>query len=259
MPRRFIKESIKTSRTVKSLSDGAHRTLMNLIVTVDDFGRYHGDPEVLRSACYPYNDRAKAKFEREIDELESSSLLSFYQERERLFCLLNTFVEHQGPPRAGNSKFPEPKTFIENKGDSICAQMRADVLVFRVPYSESRVPCSDLCVEDRQVWADGFEQFWQIVPKDRRVEKGEAQEEWDKHCPQQRELVDALLKQILAAAGAYYSTGEVQYTKHPKRWIKAKRWEDEGLDGKKQKSGFSAVGERTRENLKRAFGAGDSK
>src|SRR5690349_8951593 len=141
MPKRFLKESIKTSHTLKQLSDGAFRTFMNLIVTQDDYGRFHGDLDVLRSACYPFADRPKVKFEKEIGELVDSGLLRFYQVGERTFCLLETFIDHQGAPRAQNSKFPAP---TDSKGDIICMQMNADSLDVRIPNSDVRGSVSDI-------------------------------------------------------------------------------------------------------------------
>ena len=148
VPRRDIKDSILTSRTLQGLSDGAFRTFIHLLVTVDDYGRFHGDPIVLKNTCFPLEAKLPmvrfANFLRELNVAKNddgSSLVEFYSVGQRMFCQIPTFIQHQGPPRAKTSKFPAPNSVVENKGDSNCAQMVPDVLVsssFRSSVSSSK-------------------------------------------------------------------------------------------------------------------------
>src|SRR5687768_9681921 len=53
MPNRIIRESIRTSETLATLSDGAERLFLRMTTTADDFGRFEGDPKIVRAACFP--------------------------------------------------------------------------------------------------------------------------------------------------------------------------------------------------------------
>lgn len=53
MPVRLVREGILTSESVDQLSDQAEIFYRRLMSVVDDFGLYHGNPKLLRAACYP--------------------------------------------------------------------------------------------------------------------------------------------------------------------------------------------------------------
>ena len=50
---RMLKASIRTSKTVNSLSDFQFRLWAYLITYVDDFGRGSADPEILKGLVFP--------------------------------------------------------------------------------------------------------------------------------------------------------------------------------------------------------------
>ncbi len=53
MPVRVLREGILTSERVDKLSLPAEVLYRRLMSVVDDFGRFSGNPKLLRAACYP--------------------------------------------------------------------------------------------------------------------------------------------------------------------------------------------------------------
>jgi hypothetical protein len=53
VPSRIIREGILTSEAVDSLSLEAEIFFRRLMSVVDDFGLFHGNPKLIRAACYP--------------------------------------------------------------------------------------------------------------------------------------------------------------------------------------------------------------
>ena len=52
MPSRIIKETIIISESLTAISAEAERFFWRLVVKVDDFGLYYGDPRILASLCF---------------------------------------------------------------------------------------------------------------------------------------------------------------------------------------------------------------
>lgn len=107
MPNRILREGILTSPRMAKLSWAAEVFYRRLHSIVDDFGRYHADPMLLRAACYP----------RQLDKVSDSDIGKWMLETAEA-GLVRGF-EHAGEPyielldfrqqvRATKSKFPEP-------------------------------------------------------------------------------------------------------------------------------------------------------
>ncbi len=117
MPNRILKESICTSKELANVSLGAEVLFYRLIVKADDFGCYHGDPEIVRNTCF-----AKKKSVKEFHikswliELAENCLIEIYTHKGMQYIHLATFSEHQ-QQRARNPKYPLPTD------DSSCIQM----------------------------------------------------------------------------------------------------------------------------------------
>lgn len=119
MPSRIVREGILTSLKVDKLSSGAELFYRRLLNVVDDFGRYHGTPSLLRAACFPLK----------IDKVLDSHVSGWLQECVSV-GLVETYlfdslpyieVLNFGTPRAKESKFKRVKVDA-NK----CLQTQAD-------------------------------------------------------------------------------------------------------------------------------------
>lgn len=83
----------------------------------------------------------------------------------------------------------------------------------------------------RGVVVAGFEWFWSTWPKDRRKAKGQAVAEWQRLKPS-----PDLERQIIAAVDVQKGWPDWRkeggrYIPYPHRWLKGRRWEDEGGRG----------------------------
>lgn len=108
MGNRMLKESIRTSRTINSMSHFQFRVWVYLITYVDDYGCGSADPELLKGLVFP---RMKSLNENSIQEaldgLASMGCIRLYDvEGESYFCFPN-WSDHQRV-QAKKRKFPEP-------------------------------------------------------------------------------------------------------------------------------------------------------
>lgn len=145
MPGRYLKESIKRSAEIDSLTCFEEVVFYRLLVTVDDFGRYYADSCILKSDLFPRKQNLTTKsVEEAICALERKQLLTRYMANGTPYLYLNTFQKHN-KPRAAASKFPDPAASCKQMQavENSCKQMQANVPVFvfdkriRESYSES--------------------------------------------------------------------------------------------------------------------------
>lgn len=118
MPERIVRPGILTSERVNQLKFPAEVFYRRLMSVVDDFGRYDGRPQILRTQLYPLLiDRVTTRnIEQWITECVTASLITEYCDGEgRPFIEINDFNQRL---RAKKSKWPAPA--------DICMQMHAD-------------------------------------------------------------------------------------------------------------------------------------
>ena len=78
MPNRILRENIRYSQKAGNLTDREFRLFIMLLTVADDFGRYHGDPQIIRSACYTYGTMTSAKVEETRDALRDKGMIDVY-------------------------------------------------------------------------------------------------------------------------------------------------------------------------------------
>ncbi len=111
MPNRIVKESIRTSKTVNSMTDFQFRFWMYLITYVDDYGRGSADPELIKGFVFPRRKGiTEDTIKKTLAELATIGSIHLYDvEGESYFCFPN-WSDHQRV-QTKKSKFPEP---VEN-------------------------------------------------------------------------------------------------------------------------------------------------
>lgn len=96
MPNRVIKDSIKRSSEIDSLTWFQEVCFYRLMVTVDDNGCYHANPQILRSDLFPLKeDLTKKAVAEALDQLESSGLIERYEVDGKPFLHMKTWARHQ--------------------------------------------------------------------------------------------------------------------------------------------------------------------
>lgn len=118
MPNRIIKDSIRTSKSVNSLSDFEFRVWTYLITYVDDYGRGSADPELLKGFVFP---RRKGVTEQQIStvlaSLATTGMITLYEVDGESFLCFPNWDKHQRI-QSKKSKFPAPQKSTVSYGDS---------------------------------------------------------------------------------------------------------------------------------------------
>lgn len=117
MPTRFIKESCRTSKNLHAVADFSERVFWRLLTTADDYGRCLACPAIVKSHCFPLQEKlSNARIATALHDLATHNLLRLYRVDDREYAEFVTFEKHQGAPRAKTSKYPPA---------SACMQMLA--------------------------------------------------------------------------------------------------------------------------------------
>jgi hypothetical protein len=106
MPNRILRPWQDSFR-VDKLSEGAEIFFVRLIMTVDDFGRFHAHPGLLRASLFPLrSDKVKEKHISDwLSECRKSNLVSLFEYDEKKYLEINDFRQRT---RQEKSKFPSP-------------------------------------------------------------------------------------------------------------------------------------------------------
>lgn len=127
MPNRILKESIRESASIDSLSWFEEVLFYRLIVSCDDYGRFDGRMSVIKSRLFPLKEDLTLKaVSRAIEKLVTAGLVTLYEYEGKPYLYLPTWTAHQNV-RAKRSKYPEPVTICKslNSSENICIQMNS--------------------------------------------------------------------------------------------------------------------------------------
>lgn len=104
MPNRILRPWVD-SEAVNQLSDAAEVFFVRLIQCADDFGRFHGSPQLLKSYLFPLKDKRVADIARLIAECVKAGLIADYEVSGKRYIEIRKFNQRQ---RASVSRFPAP-------------------------------------------------------------------------------------------------------------------------------------------------------
>ena len=109
MPNRIIKESIRTSKSVNSMTDFQFRLWAYLITYVDDFGRGSADPEILKGFVFPRRKGlTESTIAKTLAELAAIGSIVLYEVDGESYLYFPNWGEHQRI-QTKKSKFPPPE------------------------------------------------------------------------------------------------------------------------------------------------------
>lgn len=135
MPNRIIKDSIRTSDSINSLSWFEECLFYRLIVSCDDYGLFDGRTAIIKGSCFPLKDGVTTKnIENALSKLVSAGLVKRYIVDGKPYLSLPTWEQHQNI-RAHKSKYPKPDESNMNTSECNCMQVNTDVPVIQ---SESK-------------------------------------------------------------------------------------------------------------------------
>lgn len=211
MPNRIIKESIRTSKTVNTMTDFQFRVWAYLITYVDDYGRGSADPELLKGFVFPRRKRvSESDIEKALADLAGMGCIHLYMvDGESYFCFPN-WGDHQRI-QTKHSRFPEPPPFA-NPRESTVSHGESP------PESESeskyKTPHTPQGVT--------FDEFWKAYPK--KVGKEAARKAFGKVKAPVESLLTAIERQ---KCSDQWTKDNGQYIPNPATWLNQGRWEDE--------------------------------
>lgn len=122
MPNRILREGILSSLRVNELDDRAENFYRRTHSVVDDYGRYHAHPNLLRAACYPLriDTVTNEDVARWLYQCARAGLLDVYPAEGKAYLQLRDFRQQQ---RAKASKYPEPPANLNSVCYADAAQM----------------------------------------------------------------------------------------------------------------------------------------
>ena len=216
MPNRIIKESVTTSPSLDSTSNGAECFFYRLLTVVDDRGRFDADPRVLLARTFPLRvDRLKlSTVAGWLNELVKAGIVRLYTVDGRTYGYFVSWEKHQ---RVYNvrPKFPEPPADCGN-----LPQPAAD--------SGSYLKSESISISKSipaHAGPEGFDRFWKAYPK--KKSRGQAEKAWAKLKPDEQlqdRIVDAIER---AKTSAQWQKDGGTYIPYPATWLNSKGWLDE--------------------------------
>jgi hypothetical protein len=118
MPNRIIKETLRESKAVCSLSDFQFRVWVCLITYVDDYGRGKDDAQLLSSILFPRSKVPEKQIADAMKVLADKGLIVKYSSDGDNFFYFPKWKNHQRI-QARKPKFPEPPPYVtESHGES---------------------------------------------------------------------------------------------------------------------------------------------
>ena len=144
MPDRIIKESIKRSKTLDELSPFEEVCFYRLLVSVDDYGRFYRDPQILRSELFPRKgDLTVDAIDNAFKAIERVALIKSYTVEDEQYLQVTTWGKHQRI-RANKSKYPDEDGNYKPVGNNpltIGSKSRANVSKMKTSDNNGRQMC----------------------------------------------------------------------------------------------------------------------
>jgi hypothetical protein len=105
MPTRVISDLLLTSKKVNQLKPPEFEFYIRLLLCVDDFGFFSGDPIEVKNAAYPRRDMLSKEIIPTMDRLTELGLIVRYEAKGEMYLMVTNFINS---PRAKRSKYPAP-------------------------------------------------------------------------------------------------------------------------------------------------------
>ena len=141
MPNRIIRPWTD-SEAVNAVSEQAEVFFVRLIMCADDFGRFHGDPRLLKSYLYPLKDKRVADISRLITECVKAGLIADYEVSGKRYVVIRNFKQQT---RIQKSKFPPPPDGCLSNAQQMHSKCLADEQQMRTRDGDGDVMKSSLC------------------------------------------------------------------------------------------------------------------
>lgn len=220
MPNRIIKDSIRTSKSVNTMTDFQFRLWTYLLTYVDDYGRGSADPELLKGFVFPRRKGVtEATIEKSLQELANiGSILLYDVDGESYFCFPN-WADHQRI-QTKKSRFPSPDDGTLKK--STVSHGESPTESNPIQSESNPNPNTNPNPNARETRGAEFEKFWSAYP--RKEGKQKARSAFEKVTVSLEVLLIALESQ---KKSSQWTKDNGQFIPHAATWLNGKRWEDQ--------------------------------
>ena len=219
MANRMLKESLKTSKKINSLTDFQFRLWIHLILSADDYGRGYADPELVKSLSFPRRRVTEQSIKDALTVLSEQGCIHLYEnDGESYYCFVN-WGEHQRI-QTKVSKYPGPDDTGSIIDDSRKPTVtHGEILLETKTELETKTNISSD--------TDLFEEFWKAYPAVRHEAKSKARQAWNKLKPD-RQLTDSILSALnwQKQTEKWHEDGG-RFIPMPATYLNQRRWEDE--------------------------------
>jgi hypothetical protein len=209
----------------------AERLFTRLIMKADDYGRFHADPRLVSSLCFPYGGETAKTVDRCLTELHHRGLVYIYDVDSRPFLSIPRYGQRLKQSRA---RFPQPAgedgnwtpdslDFPELPGSS--GNFRSDLEVDLEAETEGEHPHTPKGVA-AELPVD-FNAFWKAYP--RKEAKKAALKAWQK-SKDKPPLADLLAAIAAQRKGQAWTKDGGKYIPHPATWLNDGRWDDKPVE-----------------------------
>lgn len=111
MPMRLLRDWTDSEK-VNALTANAETLFVRLIMKADDYGRYFGNPQLLKSYLYPLKDIRVADISRWCAECADAGLIAIYESAGKRYIEILNFGQRLR--QKSDSRFPSPPTHDSN-------------------------------------------------------------------------------------------------------------------------------------------------
>lgn len=225
MPNRMIKETLRTSRNVNSLTDFQFRVWIHLISYVDDFGRGSADAELLKGLLFPRRHGVTVKqIQDAIGTLASKGMVILYESDGEPYFYFPKWGEHQ---RIRNkvSKFPEPTADCGELPQvaADCGELPLETKPSRNQVETKRESEVKTHAHAREDEADElFQSFWDAYPR----KTGDIREAYFEY----QHAVESVEPQMLVDCAKKYAQtlgrNEARFAPSADKWLRNQGWKE---------------------------------
>lgn len=92
---RMLNKVIILSKKLNHISEGAENLYYRLLVSVDDYGRFHADPGILKGQIYTLRKISTSLIAKRIDELQKIGLIKLYKNNDEIYLEIIGFEKNQ--------------------------------------------------------------------------------------------------------------------------------------------------------------------
>ena len=244
MPNRIIKDSIRTSKSVNTMTDFQFRLWTYLLTYVDDYGRGSADPELLKGFVFPRRKGVtEATIEKALQDMANiGSILLYDVDGESYFCFPN-WADHQRI-QTKKSRFPSPDDGTLKKSTVSHGESPSESNPIQ---SESKYKSESKSEDNAR---EDFEKFWSAYPR-KAGSKQKAFESFKKAGVSLDILLAAIENQ---KKSAQWCKDDGQFIPHPTTWLNGKRWEDQlPVDNKIPKGASGVLGDAELEAIRKVM------